>query len=182
MDPRVCLSTIDDLFRALAKCASGRRLLKAFQPRLDAREVAFRPYPDSLRTELVAALEPGQPLGAAVVWEENFAILYYDASAPLGLLVPMIAHEMSHCLDRSLIQAIQRNPSAQGQRERYLFATERRAFDWQFEIQAEMETLWPDLTLFLKKNYAHVWMLRKRPSDSEICEHYGFNQNTVIAA
>ncbi len=173
---------LEFILNQIESTPSGRKLREKFRSIQTTFSIGLHPYPNSLAQRLREVVEPLHPLGAATVWDTQSAMIYYDCTESLGVLIPYLAHEMAHGIEAEKVLSLHGSPISNIKKSQIVFELERSAFDWQFKIIQELKDLDSEVSQFYREHYSHVWTLRACPSDHDIKIHYRLQDQFASAS
>ena len=163
----------DEILRLIARTPSGRAVLAPFMEHYRSGRISLQSYPAPLLESLRAVLGEGQPVGACFVNDGDTGTIYYDPSAPLGVLAPFLVHEMAHAADESLWRAA-RFPQTRKACDELMLEAETHAFELQHLFVQELRAADLAFSVFLESQQDRVRILTERLGREDIAELYGF--------
>jgi hypothetical protein len=178
-----------EIIELIGVTPSGQRLIANFSIYIQKVKVEFKSYPDELRAKLHASIFDSsftsvsttssdsasplglRPLGAAFVTDGTSGIIYFDLQETLGVLAPLIYHELVHCLDETLWKAAVHRSTPSQLRE-LIFLAECRAYAAQYEFQEQLKEKYPMLDKLYSLYVDSFPALSRRLEPFEIAELY----------
>lgn len=141
------------------------------QKLLDSGKLTIEPFPEAITQKLHSIREKTEPLGALFVTDGETGTIYFHPQSELGVLAPLLFHEMIHCLDETLWVAA-RTLLHIAERNKILLASELRAYSAHYEFLQALMQIYPALSEFLNHAYPHSTLLHHRFARHEIARLY----------
>ena len=135
----------------MLKMRSGAPILAQFRDHISSQRVKIIDYPSDLKAQLrsVHPIPSVHPvLGADFITDGSQGTIYLNTSAPLGLTLPLLFHEMVHSTDESLWR-LARSKANKHEIRSIILHAEYRAFQAQHLLIQELKALHP--------NYLRCW-------------------------
>ena len=168
----ISIGHIGAVIEILTQTSVGKELWEQFLYSSTTRQIDFLAFPEDLKAKLKQSSDSDTPMGAAFVTDGAVGTILYDGEACIGVLLPLVFHELIHSLDESLWKAARNGFSSDHDRREILFAAECRAYLAQFQFLEEMKRSFPEYAQFLKDSYPNVAYFHRAILPNEIAELY----------
>lgn len=172
---------LDPVFKRIARTKIGAVVLEKFLPLLAQRKIQFHPYPTALLEKLrkckeEESLSCAEPIGACLVMNSHKkGEIYYDATSPFGILIPLLFHEICHAIDGRFWREGKTLTSEE------VVLTEMDAFEKHYLLIEELRAKDSAYDYFLKQSYPNSKLLHQKFSRAEIESMYLPTENQTAA-
>ena len=167
------LGQVEGLFCILSQTKTGSLLLERAEVLFAKDSLKIEPYPEGIRKKLKNIQNENGPVGACFVTDGNDGIIYLDFSNSVGLLLPMLVHELVHATDTTL-WSIAKTTASLSTRNEIQLQSEVAAYQAQHQFLREMDQIMPELRSYLLKEHSKVAMIHREYDRDEIAELYGW--------
>jgi len=95
--------TLDDVYRVIRKSPRGRVIIDDFQVRMAFGDIRIRYMDQNAKARLMRDGHAKGQAAAAFTYDGREKVIYIDPAAELGILIPILVHEITHCTDEDYL-------------------------------------------------------------------------------
>lgn len=166
------VESIHTVLHWISQSQLGKSVLEQRRSSRYSDRVSFNQF----SPEVCSDLKMHSQVSAAFVTDGTLGSIYFDGSSQLGVLIPVIFHEMIHSMDESLWRLAKYPDLLAPQKRDILFQSEVCAYQGQIALLRELWTTFPHLKQFLEEEFSSVPHFQRDLTPSEISELYAHSR------
>jgi|GEM_PF-1107188 hypothetical protein len=170
------VESIHTVMNWISQSQFGKNVLQEMQRSRYSDSISFNQF----SPDVCSKLKMHSQVSAAFVTDGTYGDIYYDGSSQLGMLIPVIFHEIIHSMDERLWKLAKYPDLLASQKRDILFQSEIRAYHGQIVLLRELWSDYPQLKQFLEIEFPYLPHFQRDLTPGEIAELYGDSRRSAV--